>query len=63
MRELSPEDLRPLAKAAGLEISDSDLLSVAHHLNALLETVEDIEAPGLELVEPMPVLPFPKETE
>jgi Asp-tRNA(Asn)/Glu-tRNA(Gln) amidotransferase C subunit len=50
-----------MAKAAGLEISISDLDAVAHHLNALLEVVEDIEAPGLEQVEPLAALPLPKE--
>ena len=63
MRELSPEDVRPLAKAVGLEIVASDLQAVAQHLNALLEVVEEIEAPGLQQVEPLPSLPLPKETE
>ena len=63
MTELTPEEIQPLAKAAGLEIAIPDLDAVAHHLNALLEVVEDIEAPGLERVEPLPALPLPKETE
>ena len=63
MRELSPEDVRPLAKAVGLEIATSDLQAVARHLNALLEVVEEIEAPGLQQVEPLPSLPLPKETQ
>ncbi len=61
MIELSHEEIQPMAKAAGLEISISDLDAVAHHLNALLEVVEDIEAPGLEQVEPLAALPLPKE--
>ena len=63
MTELSPEEIQTLAKAAGLKIATSDLDAVAHHLNALLEVVENIEAPGLELVEPLPALPLPKETQ
>ncbi len=63
MKDLSPEDVRPLAKAVGLEIAASDLQAVAQHLNALLEVVEEIEAPGLQQVEPLPSLPLPKETE
>ena len=62
MTELSPKEIQPLAKAAGLEIATSDLDAVAHHLNALLEVVENIEAPGLEQVEPLAALPLPKET-
>ena len=62
MKELSPEDVQALAKAAGLEIAASDLGAVAHQLNALLEAVEAIEAPGLEQVEPLPAPLFPRET-
>ena len=63
MRDLSPEEVQPLAKAAGLEIATSDLEAVAHHLNALLEVLENIEATGLAQVEPLAALPLPKEIE
>ena len=63
MKELSPEEVQPLAKIAGLKIAPSDLNAVTNHLNALLEVVEAIEAPGLEQVEPLPVLLPLKERE
>jgi Asp-tRNA(Asn)/Glu-tRNA(Gln) amidotransferase C subunit len=61
MKDLAPEEVKAVAKANGLDVPASDLEPVTNFLNAILEAVESISAPGLELVEPLPVLPFPKE--
>jgi hypothetical protein len=45
-----------MGHAVGLEIQDPELSEVTHSLNALLETLEEINPPGLNDVEPLPII-------
>ena len=56
MADLTNEEVRALGHAVGLEIQDPELTEVAHSLNALLEALDGINPPGLDSVEPLPIL-------
>ncbi len=56
MTDLSNSEVRALARAVGLEIDERDLTEVSYHLNALLEAMDDIQEPGLQKVEPLPIV-------
>ena len=60
MTDLSKEDVKAMGKAVGLDINDPDLSEVAEVLNAIIESVDELNPPGLETVEPLPVV-LPKE--
>jgi hypothetical protein len=57
MAELSPEEVRALAAAAGLPMSDDDLAEVTHRVNAFVEALAPLAALPLESVEPLPLEP------
>ena len=61
MSDLSNEDVRVLARAVGLRIGDSEVSHVAHSLNALIEGIDEIDVPGMNAVEPLPIILPPKE--
>jgi len=56
MPELNDDEIRALAKAVGLEISDSDITDVNYSLNAILEAMDSVDIEGLNAVEPLPVI-------
>ena len=56
MAELSREDIQALGRAVGLDIQEPDLTEVMYSLNALLESLDAINPPGLEEVEPLPII-------
>jgi Asp-tRNA(Asn)/Glu-tRNA(Gln) amidotransferase C subunit len=60
MTDLSKKDVKAMGKAVGLDINDPDLSEVAEVLNAIIESVDELNPPGLETVEPLPVV-LPKE--
>ena len=60
MKELTKEEVRGLGHAVGLEIQDPELTEVTYSLNALLEDLDRINPPGLETVEPLPILLPPR---
>ena len=45
-----------LGHAVGLEIQDPELTEVMYSLNALLESLDQINPPGLDSVEPLPII-------
>ena len=55
MADLTKEQVMALGSAAGLDIQDPDLTEVTHSLNALLEALGEINPPGLEDIEPLPI--------
>lgn len=57
MADLSTEDIKSLARAAGLDIAEPLLTEVTHNLNALRNILEDTNPPGLDQVEPLPIIP------
>ena len=57
MADLTEEQIKALGVAAGVDIPEKDLAEVSYSLNALLEGLDEIQVPGLEDVEPLPVRP------
>jgi hypothetical protein len=57
MADLSKEDVKSLGHAVGLEIAEPHLTEVTYNLNALRELLESVNPPGLEQVEPLPIIP------
>jgi hypothetical protein len=57
MADLSKEDVKSLGRAVGLEIEEPLLTEVTYNLNALRDLLEEANPPGLEQVEPLPIIP------
>ena len=60
MQELTKEEVRGLGHAVGLDIQDPELTEVTYSLNVLLEDLDHISPPGLDTVEPLPILLPPR---
>jgi Asp-tRNA(Asn)/Glu-tRNA(Gln) amidotransferase C subunit len=60
MAELSNEDIKALGRAVDLEIQEPELTQVGYSLNAILEAMDQIDIPGLNSVEPLPII-LPKD--
>lgn len=56
MADLTKDEIRALGHAVGLEIQDPELTEVTYSLNALLESLDAINPPGLDSVEPLPII-------
>ena len=56
MADLDKNEIRALGKAVGLDIRDPELTEVMYSLNALLEALDGINPPGLDAVEPLPII-------
>ena len=56
MTDLSKDDVKALGKAVNLDIGGTDLAEVTEVLNAIIEAIDDIDVPGLESVEPLPII-------
>ena len=56
MADLSKDDIRSMGKAVGLDINEPELTEVMYSLTALLESLEAINPPGLNDVEPLPII-------
>lgn len=56
MPDLSKDEVKALGHAVGLEIQDPELTEVMYSLNALLESLDQINPPGLDSVEPLPII-------
>ena len=56
MADLTRDDIRSMGKAVGLAIEEPELTEVMYSLNALLEALDGINPPGLESVEPLPII-------
>jgi Asp-tRNA(Asn)/Glu-tRNA(Gln) amidotransferase C subunit len=61
MTDLSKAEVRALAHAVGLEIDEPDLTAVSYQLNAVLEAIERIDVPGLDEIEPLPIIILPRQ--
>ena len=64
MPDLSPQDVAALGRAAGLELQEPHLTQVTHSLNALLESLRDIDdvvdLAELDRVQPLPIIVPPE---
>ena len=56
MTDLTTDDVRAMGHAVGLNIQEPELTEVTYSLNALLSALEAINPPGLESVEPLPII-------
>ena len=56
MADLTKDEVRAMGHAVGLEIEDPELTEVTYSLNALLESLDAINPPGLNEVEPLPII-------
>ena len=56
MHDLSKDEVVALGHAVGLEIQAPELTEVMYSLNALLESLDQINPPGLDSVEPLPII-------
>ena len=56
MPSLSNEDIQALGRAVSLDIQEPDLSQVTYSLNAMLEAMDAIDLPGLNSVEPLPII-------
>jgi hypothetical protein len=56
MKELTKDEVRGLGHAVGLDIQDPELTEVTYSPNALLEDLDHINPPGLDKIEPLPIL-------
>ena len=56
MEDLTNPEIQALGRAVGLDIQEPELTEVAYSLNAILEMMDEIEVPGVNAVEPMPLI-------
>ena len=56
MEDLTNPEIQALGRAVGLDIREPELTEVAHSLNAILEMMDEIEVPGVNAVEPLPLI-------
>ena len=54
--DLNKDEIRAMGKAVGLDIQAPELTEVMYSLNALLEALDQINPPGLDSVEPLPII-------
>ncbi|MDA0770692.1 MAG: hypothetical protein BZY79_01010 [SAR202 cluster bacterium Casp-Chloro-G4] len=56
MSQLSNDDIQAMGRAVNLDIQEPDLSQVAYSLNAMLEAMDEVDLPGLNNVEPIPII-------
>ena len=56
MEDLTNLEVQGLGRAVGLDIQEPELTEVAHSLNAILDMMDEIELPGVNAVEPLPLV-------
>ena len=56
MEDLTKEQVTALGRAVGLDIKDPELTEVTYNINALLQALDDINPPGLDAIEPLPIV-------
>ncbi len=57
MADLAPDEVKTLGRAVGIELAELLLTEVTYNLNALRELLDSINPPGLDQVEPLPIIP------
>ncbi len=57
MSSLTNEEVLALARVVDLEIHEPDLTQVRYSLNAILEAMDQVDIPGLNAQEPLPIIP------
>ena len=57
MADLSKDEVKSLGRAVGLDIDEPLLTEVTYNLNALRELLDSVNPPGLDQLEPLPIVP------
>jgi hypothetical protein len=57
MADLTQNDVKSLGRVVGLELEEPLLTEVTYNLNALRELIDHVNPPGLDQVEPLPIIP------
>ena len=57
MTDLSKDEVKSLGRAVGLGIDEPLLTEVTYNLNALRELLDSVNPPGLDQLEPLPIIP------
>jgi hypothetical protein len=58
MADLTFEEVAVLARAAGVVVSEDDLVEITHRLNVLISSIEAFSHPDLDTVSPLPFHPL-----
>jgi hypothetical protein len=56
MADLSKDEVKSLGRAVGLDIDEPLLTEVTYNLNALRELLDSVNPPGLDQLEPLPIV-------
>ena len=56
MEDLTNLEVKALGRAVGLDIQEPELTEVTHSLNAILDMMDEIDLPGVNAVEPLPLI-------
>jgi hypothetical protein len=56
MADLSKDEIKSLGRAAGLDLEEPLLTEVGYNLNALRDLIDAVHPPGLDQVEPLPII-------
>ena len=56
MADLTEADILALARVAGVTIPPELVAEVGYSLNGVLEALDNIDIPGLEEIEPLPII-------
>ena len=56
MTPLSNQEVQSLGNAVKLQIEEPELTEVSHSINAILDSMAEINLPETNLIEPIPIL-------
>lgn len=56
MADLTEAEILTLARAAGVDIPPELVAEVGYSLNGVLEALDNIDIPGLDEIEPLPII-------
>ncbi len=57
MADLTPQDVKALGLAVGIDMQEPLLTEVTHNINTIRDFIGEVDLPGLDSVEPLPVIP------
>ena len=56
MPDLTKNEVQSLGKAVGIDLQEPHLSEVTYNINALKELLDDLNPPGIDQVEPLPII-------
>ena len=56
MADLTNDEIHALGRSVGLDIQEPELTQVGYSLNAILEAMAEIDVPGANGIEPLPLI-------